>query len=386
MQLREMGKTGVKVSPLGFGVMRLPMKGGGKADNATTIDNVDIETSIAMIREAIDGGVNYFDTAYNYVGGSSEVILGRALKDGYREKVNVASKSPAWLYKEPEDFDRFLATQLERLDTDYLDFYLLHSLNGGSWKRAQRIGAVEPLKKAKADGRVRHIGFSFHDDLDLFEEILDAAEWDFCQIQLNYFDRDYQAGLKGMRMAAERAMGVVVMEPLRGGLLVDLPKEAQAAFDDSGIERSNVEWALDWLWDLPEVSCVLSGMSTPEQLEQNMASMEKAHPGMLSPEEKDVLDRAKKALDARVEVPCTGCNYCVDMCPNKIAIPYCFRAYNMGALYDDEELAKWFYREEVSSYGRDASHCESCGACEEICPQHIEIGTWLPKIDERLGE
>lgn len=385
MELRAMGKTGVKVSPLGFGVMRLPLKNGGKADNSVGIDRVDVDTSIAMIRDAIDGGVNYFDTAYNYLSGNSEVILGRALKDGYRERVNVASKSPAWLYKTPEDFDKFLSIQLERLDMDYLDFYLLHSLNGGSWKKSLRNGAVESMVRAKADGRVRHIGFSFHDDLELFEEILNAADWDFCQIQLNYFDRDYQAGLKGMRMAAERGMGVVIMEPLRGGLLVDLPREAQATFDASATGRSNVEWALDWLWNLPEVSCVLSGMSTPEQLAQNLTYMDRARPGMLSAAELAVLDQAKADLDARVAVPCTGCNYCVDMCPNKIAIPYNFRAYNMGTLYDNMDLAREFYAEEVPSYGRNASYCVSCGACEEICPQHIAISEWLPKVDELLG-
>lgn len=385
MEMRTMGKTGVKVSPLGFGVMRLPMKAGGKTDSASSIDAVDVDTSIQMIRDAIDGGVNYFDTAYNYVSGSSEVILGRALKDGYREKVNVASKSPAWLYKAPEDFDRYLDEQLARLDMDYVDFYLLHSLNGGSWKKSCRNNAVDSLVRAKADGRVRHIGFSFHDDLELFEEILNAADWDFCQIQLNYFDRDYQAGLKGMRMAAERGMGVVVMEPLRGGLLVDLPKEAQATFDGSGYDRSNVEWAFDWLWDLPEVSCVLSGMSTPEQLEQNIGYMRKASVGMLSAAERSVIDQAKADLDARVAIPCTGCNYCVDMCPNKIAIPYNFRAYNMGTLYDDMDLAREFYRDEISGYGRDASYCTSCGSCEEICPQHIAISEWLPKVDELLG-
>lgn len=379
-----MGKTGVKVSPLGFGVMRLPLIDGGKTDNATGIDRVDVDTSIAMIHQAIKGGVNYFDTAYNYVSGSSEVILGRALAGSWRERAYVASKSPAWLYKTPDDFDRYLGIQLERLGFDYLDFYLLHSLNGGSWKKACRTGAVDSLVRAKADGRVRHIGFSFHDDLDLFREILDAADWDFCQIQLNYLDRDYQAGLAGMRLAHERGLGVIVMEPLRGGLLVDLPREAQEALNAHEPHRSNVEWAFDWLWNLPEVSCVLSGMSTPEQLAENMGYMRKAHPDMLSDEDEAALDRAKAALDARVAVPCTGCNYCVDLCPNKIAIPYNFRAYNMGTLYDDMDLAREFYAEEVPNYGRDASYCVSCGSCEEICPQHIAIGEWLPKVDELL--
>ena len=386
METRAFGNTGMEVSPLGFGVMRLPMKGGGKTVNSNTIDQVDVETSIQMIHDAIEGGINYFDTAYNYIGGYSERILGQALQGGLREKVCIATKSPAWLYKAPEDFDRFLQEQLERLQTTYIDNYLLHSMNGGSWKKTVRNNAIDGMVRAKASGKVRNIGFSFHDDLELFEEILNAADWDFCQIQLNYYDQDYQAGLKGMRMAAERGLAVVVMEPLRGGLLVNLPKEAQAAFDESGYGCSNVEWALDWLWNMPEVSCVLSGMSTPEQLQQNMGYAAKAKPGMLSAEEQEVIARAKAALDARAAIPCTGCNYCVDLCPNKIAIPYNFRAYNMGVLYDDMELAKDFYRNEVTSYGRRADSCISCGSCEEICPQHIAISELLPKVDELLGE
>lgn len=386
METRAFGNTGMEVSPLGFGVMRLPMKGGGKTVNSNTIDQVDVETSIQMIHDAIEGGINYFDTAYNYIGGYSERILGQALQGGLREKVCIATKSPAWLYKAPEDFDRFLQEQLERLQTTYIDNYLLHSMNGGSWKKTVRNNAIDGMVRAKASGKVRNIGFSFHDDLELFEEILNAADWDFCQIQLNYYDQDYQAGLKGMRMAAERGLAVVVMEPLRGGLLVNLPKEAQEAFDESGYGSSNVEWALDWLWNMPEVSCVLSGMSTPEQLRQNMGYAAKAKPGMLSAEEQEVIARAKAALDARAAIPCTGCNYCVDLCPNKIAIPYNFRAYNMGVLYDDMELAKDFYRNEVTSYGRRADSCISCGSCEEICPQHIAISELLPKVDELLGE
>jgi len=268
---------------------------------------------------------------------------------------------------------------------DYIDFYLLHSMNGGSWKKSVRNNAVESMVRAKAEGKVKHIGFSFHDDLELFEEILNAADWDFCQIQLNYYDRDYQAGVKGAKMAAERGMGVIVMEPLRGGLLVDLPKSVQEVFDNSVYDRSNVEWSFDWLWDMPEISCVLSGMTTPQQLEDNLGYMKRAKVGMLTDDERAVIDAAKAALDAKAAIPCTGCNYCVDMCPNKIAIPYNFRAYNMGVLYDNMDLAKEFYAEEVTSYGRRAEHCTSCGTCEENCPQHIKISEWLPKVDELLN-
>ena len=224
MQLREVGRTGVKVSPLGFGMMRLPMKDGGQAEALTPADKVDVEESIKMLRHAIDNGVNYVDTAFNYIGGMSEKITGMALEDGYREKVYLATKSPTWMYKSEDDFDSLLAKQLQRLKTDYINFYMLHSINGGSWKRCLKYGAVEAIKKAKADGRVKHIGFSFHDDYDLFEEVLNAADWDFVQIQLNYYDANYQAGVKGLKLAAERGMGVIVMEPLRGGFLVDVPR------------------------------------------------------------------------------------------------------------------------------------------------------------------
>lgn len=388
MEYREIGKTGVKASPLGFGVMRLPMKNGGATANSTSIDVVDVDASIDMILHAIHEGVNYFDTAYNYVSGNSEVILGKALatEPGLREKVIITSKSPAWLYKEPEDFDKFLNTQLQRLGTDYLDFYIIHSLNGGSWKRTQRINALESLKRAKADGRVRHIGFSFHDDPDLFREILDAADWDMCQIQLNYFDQDYQAGVEGAKLAHDRGIGVVIMEPLRGGLLAQLPASAQAAFDSAPVKRSNAEWALDWLWDMDCVDVVLSGMSTMDQLTENIASMKRARVGMFTPEDTAAVDAAKAALDAKAAVPCTGCNYCVEYCPVHVAIPYNFRAYNMGALYDDEALAREYYEKEVTGFGKRAEHCVSCGTCEEMCPQHIAIGEWMPKIHELLGE
>lgn len=385
MELRKIGTTGIEVSPLGFGMMRLPLVDGGRSEALTPAEKIDVEESIKMLRRAIDNGVNYVDTAWNYMGGASEKITGMALQDGYREKVYIASKSPTWLYKSPEDFDRFLSEQLERLGTDYLDFYLLHSINGGSWKRCIRNNAVEAIKQAKADGRVKHIGFSFHDDYELFEEVLNAADWDFVQIQLNYYDRDYQAGLKGMKLAAERGMGVIVMEPLRGGFLVDVPANVQRVFEEAPVARTNVEWSLDWLWNLPEVSCVLSGMSTMAQIDENIAYMNRAHVGMLNEEELAVLDRAKAEFEKCSAVPCTGCNYCVDMCPQKIAIPYNFIAYNLQSIYDDVQMAKDYYAVEVTKFGRNAESCTSCGSCEEICPQHIKISEWMPKIDEELG-
>lgn len=384
MQLREVGKTGAKVSPLGFGMMRLPMKDGGQAEALTPADKVDVEESIKMLRHAIDNGVNYVDTAFNYIGGMSEKITGMALEDGYREKVYLATKSPTWMYKSEDDFDSLLAKQLQRLKTDYIDFYMLHSINGGSWKRCLKYGAVEAIKKAKADGRVKHIGFSFHDDYDLFEEVLNAADWDFVQIQLNYYDANYQAGVKGLKLAAERGMGVIVMEPLRGGFLVDVPSKVQEAFDEAKNKRTPVEWSFDWLWNLPEVSTVLSGMGTLEEVDQNIASAQKAAVGMMDADDLAIIEKAKEAFSSYEVVPCTGCNYCVEYCPEKIAIPYNFNAYNLEFL-KDLDAAKAYYQSEVTKFGKDASNCTSCGTCESICPQHIEISTIMPTIDEKLG-
>lgn len=385
MEYRELGKTGVKVSPLGFGIMRLPLKNGGRANNDTTLDDMDLEQSIKMVREAIDAGVNYLDTAYNYLNGKSEEITRMILEDGYREKVHLASKSPSWLWRERGDFDRILGEQLERLQTDCIEFYLLHCLNGGTWKRARRLGIIDDMLRAREEGRIRYIGFSFHDDYDLFEEILDAAPWDFVQIQLNYLDTDFQAGIKGMKKAAERGMGVIVMEPLRGGTLVEVPKAAQEAFDQASTKRSNVAWGLDYLWDMPEVSVVLSGMSSLEQERENVALANEARVGMLTADDRRVLERAKRAFDECAAIPCTGCNYCVEYCPNHIVIPNNFAAYNLNFIYDDLQMARNAYANEVPNFGRSAEYCISCGKCEEHCPQHIKISEWLPRVHELLG-
>lgn len=385
MEYRELGKTGVKVSPLGFGIMRLPLKNGGRANNDTTLEDMDLEQSIKMVREAIDAGVNYLDTAYNYLNGKSEEITRMILEDGYREKVHLASKSPSWLWREVGDFDRILNEQLERLQTDCIEFYLLHCLNGGTWKRAKRLGIIDDMLRARAEGRIRYIGFSFHDDYDLFEEILDAAPWDFVQIQLNCLDTDFQAGIKGMKEAAKRGMGVIVMEPLRGGTLVEVPKGAQKAFDEAPQKRSNVAWGLDYLWDMPEVSVVLSGMSSIEQERENVALANEAKPGMLSDEDRKVIAQAKRAFDECAAIPCTGCNYCVEYCPNHIVIPNNFAAYNLNFIYEDLQMARDAYANEVPNFGRSAEYCVSCGKCEEHCPQHIAISEWLPRVHELLG-
>ena len=266
MQYRPFGKLDWKVSALGFGAMRLPIL----ENDSSKIDEAE---AIRMIRYAIDEGVNYIDTAYPYHGGASEPLVGRALQDGYRERVRLATKLPIWLVESPADFDKFLNEQLTRLQTDHIDFYLLHGLNKTNWPKMQSLNVINWLEQARASGRIRHIGFSFHDSVDVFKQIVDGYDhWDFCQIQYNYMDIERQAGTEGLKYAAARGLGVIVMEPLLGGRLVEPPEVVQEIWDSAPVKRTPANWALQWVWDQPEVPLILSGMSTMQQVEQNVAS------------------------------------------------------------------------------------------------------------------
>ena len=373
MEYRKMGNTGVAVSPLGFGCMRLPEQDG----------KIDRQRAIGMIRLAIDNGLNYVDTAYPYHGGDSENLVGEVLRDGYRERVSLATKLPVYKVEKAEDFDTLLAEQLQKLQTDHVDFYLLHALGRERWeKTVLPLGILDKLLAAKKDGRVKHIGFSFHDDLDLFKEIIDHWDhWDFCQIQLNYVDRKHQAGIAGLEYAAQKGLGVVIMEPLRGGYLANLPENVAKVLAESG--KSAVEMALDFLWDRPEVSVVLSGMSTEEQVRQNMAYAEPAKPGMLTRKEHDLLIQAEDMLRAYAEIPCTGCNYC-SVCPQGIAIPKIFAAYNQCQVKMNLGYGKKLYRE-AKEAGALADDCIGCETCQSQCPQNLPISQWMPKIHQLLG-
>jgi len=381
LQYRKFGTLDWKVSALGFGCMRLPTLG---ENNGATQGAIDEAEATRMLRWAIDQGLNYLDTAYPYHGGQSEVLVGKALQDGYRDKVRLATKLPTWAVNEYADFDRLLNEQLGKLQTEHVDLYLLHALRRSSWEKVRDLDVLRWAEGAMADGRIGHLGFSFHDTYDVFEEIVDAYDgWEFCQIQYNLIDLENQAGTKGLRYAAEKGLAVVVMEPLLGGRLARPPKAVERLWAEAAIQRTPVEWALQWLWHQPEVATVLSGMSTMEQVRENVAYAARSQVGGLTDEE---LARVAEVRDRYLElspIPCTQCRYCMP-CPNGVDIPGNFAQYNTAALYDELEGARGWY--EKANAATLASACIQCRVCEEHCPQEIPIADWMPVVDEVLGQ
>lgn len=379
MELRNLGSTGKKVSPLGLGCMRLPLEGG--AQGYTSSRGTDVEASIRLIHHAIDSGITYLDTAFNYLHGESEKTIGKALaQGGYRDKVVLATKSPIWMLKEKGDFDSLLAKQMDRLQTDHIDVYLLHCVMQNDWKqKVLPTGAVESLVRAKEDGRVGAIGFSFHDTTDFFKEVIDYAPWDICQLQLNYLDQEFQGGLSAAAYAASKGMGVIAMEPLRGGHLVNLPARVEEVFASATPARTPIEWAFDFLWDRPEISLLLSGMTYPEQIDENVAYANRASIGMLGEAEHELYERAIAAFNSYETIPCTGCNYCTG-CPEGVTIPYNFQTYNQYILSGDKERATWEWETTIPLNGARADECTACGTCVARCPQHIAIPQELEKV------
>jgi uncharacterized protein len=377
MQYRKFGKLDWQVSALGFGCMRLPIID-GKAGN------IDQEKTDEMIHQAIDDGVNYFDTAYIYHEQKSEAALGKALLGGYREKVRIATKSPIWLVSQAGDFDRMLDEQLVRLQTNTVDFYLLHALDRDSWAKVKHLGLLQRAEKALADGRIKHLGFSFHDNLDTFKQIVDGYNaWDFCQIQYNYIDVDFQAGSEGLRYAADKGLAVVIMESLRGGkLALDLPA-TRPIWNSAAKKRSAADWALQWLWNQPEVSVALSGMGTMQQVQENIASAGISGPGTLNADELAMISKAREAIEAANPIPCTGCEYCLP-CPNGVNIPRNFATYNQVAMFGDIADSRFAYKAFIPDEQK-AANCIQCDECLSKCPQHIAISTWMPVVDEVMG-
>lgn len=378
---RKLGKNGPEVSILGLGAMRLPAKDGAP-------NSVDESLAVQMIRDAIDAGVSYIDTAHPHQGeamseaGTSEQVVGRALADGYRERVHLATKLPSWLIASREDMDRRLDEQLERLGTDHVDFYLLHALNNVRWEHLESLGVAEFLDAALADGRIRHTGFTYYDDLATFKRIVDAYDWTMCQIQYNLLGVDEQAGKRGLRYAAARGLGVAVMEPLQGGRLAGrVPDDVAAAWASAGQQRTPAEWALRWVWSDADVSMLLTGMGSPEQVAETIRIAQDALPDSLTAEELDLAEQVRRVYRARIVACCTACRECMP-CPSGVEVAKCIRALNNARLYDDVEGARAAYERIAGKAGS----CTQCGSCEERCPQGIAIPDVLEEAACVFGE
>jgi predicted aldo/keto reductase-like oxidoreductase len=354
--------------------MRLPTSGG----------QIDERLATAMVRHAIDRGVNYVDTAWPYHDGQSEPVVGRILRDGYREKVNLATKLPAWLVHSRADAERYLTEQLKRLQTDHLEFYLVHAIGKDEWDRLEREAGIRSfLEDIVADGRASFVGFSSHEVVSGMKQVVDAYDWDFCQIQYNYLDENYQAGTEGLEHAAKQGLGVVVMEPLRGGWLTRELAGMKEVYDGAPAVRSAAEWALHWVFSRPEVTVVLSGMSNMAQVEENLRIAEAGLPGSLTRAELVFYEKLKSLYRARMKVDCTTCAYCMP-CPSGVNIPECFACYNAAFMFDDRAHAQLVYGFRTRNDG-GASACNECGTCEEHCPQGIPIAERLKDVAAFFG-
>ncbi len=372
MEYRRMEKLGIDTSLLGFGCMRFPTNADG---------SINEEEALAMIDRAYQAGVTYFDTAYPYHGGKSEGVTGKALSRYSRDSYYLATKLPVWMVETASDVERIFGEQLDRLQKEYVDFYLLHALGRERWKYVKEHGLMEACEKLRADGKIKYLGFSFHDNYEAFEEILTSYQWDFCQIQLNYMDRDTQATLKGVALAEKLGIPMVVMEPVKGGSLAKLPSDGiDELFKKARPEASTSSWALRYAAGFDNVKVVLSGMSTMEQVEDNLSTFSDYEP--LSDAERDIIDRVADLLRARVQNGCTGCRYCMP-CPAGVDIPRCFSIWNQYHIYENVNEARWNWTKTMDA-AQKASNCIKCGKCEQVCPQHIAIREDLARLQAEL--
>lgn len=377
MEYRNFSKFEKPVSLFGIGCMRLPTV---KKGNETVIDEAE---AIKMIRYGIDHGVNYIDTAYMYHGGQSEVVVGKALADGYREKVFLATKSPVWMVKEYDDFERLLNEQLQKLNTDYIDFYLLHALNKERWDFIKSINVFDFMEKARASGKIKYICFSFHDNYDAFIDIIDSYDWDMCQIQLNIMDMHEQATVKGLKHAGSKGIPVVIMEPLKGGkLAISATPEIEAIWSKADVKRTPIEWAFRWLYNFPEIAVILSGVSNMEQLKDNIRIFSDAKANCMTEKELELVEEVRKFYLSRTKVPCTSCEYCLP-CPQNVSIPHIFNLVNTSAMYNDMVESRNNYSSLIEKQ-KDATQCIECGQCESACPQKISIIEKLKESHQML--
>jgi hypothetical protein len=382
MKYRKFGKLDWKVSALGFGTMRLPVINNdyGKIDQPAAVD---------MMRYAIDRGVNYFDTSYIYHNGNSEVALGEALKEGYRDKVRIATKLPCWIVNSDSDFDRIFSEQLKRLQTERIDFYLLHGLNRDLWPKMRDLGVIKWAEGAIADGRIGALGFSFHDSYDIFQSIVDGYRgWNFCQIQYNYMDQEFQAGTRGLTYAHKKGLAVIAMEPIRGGLLATPPETVKQLLTDESATLQPQELALRWVWNHPEVTLALSGMSTMAQVKENIAFADRSQPHNLTADEVKLVAQIRDAYLALTPVTCDGCQVCMP-CPDgvKLDIPRVFDFYRAAVMYNDAEHQRMMYSDpQMFNPETRADKCNECGQCMEKCPQNLPIPELLKKAHKYLTE
>jgi len=366
MKYRTFGRLSWKVSALGFGAMRLPVVGG----NVARIDEAE---AIRMIRYAIDHGVNYIDTAYPYHGGTSEVLVGKALRDGYREKIKLATKMPTWLIKSQSDMDKYFSEQLDRLQLEYVDFYLLQGLNAEGWNSLKKLAVMDWAERKISEGKIQHLGFSFHDEFPVFKEIIDSySGWSFCQIQYNYLNVYNQAGTKGLKYAASKGLAVVVMEPLGGGrLAMKAPEKIQTLWQRSKVKKTPAEWALMWVWNHAEVSVVLSGMSSMQQVVENVESAGRSGPNCLSEHDLQLIAKIRRKYRELSFVGCTNCKYCIP-CPEGVDIPSILSFYNEYFDRDRNGEVRTRYLRSIAPKSR-AERCGRCGKCEELCPQKLSV-------------
>ena len=376
MKYREMGKLGIQASAFGLGCMRF----NGTASGDSIINE---EKAIGLIRQAIDGGVTYLDTAYVYLDKTSEIVLGKALRDGYREKVTIATKMPMEYVHNREEMQALLDSELKKLQTDHIDFYLMHGINKEKWEYFKSIGAPAFFDDMKRAGKIRYKCFSFHGPYEDFEYVINDWDWDMVQIQYNFMDVNNQAGTKGLELAGKKGIPVVIMEGLLGGRLAKAPANVQALYDAFPTHRTPVEWAVRWLCQHPEVSVVLSGCNEPDQISENLRIFDTVETGIMSPEEEKLMDDVREAYLSRTKIGCTGCRYCMP-CPNGVNIPGIFSVWNKTSLYDTDPKGDWDLKQ-ILEKNNGADRCGGCGACEAACPQHLNIIESLQTAWRELG-